>query len=255
MNQTGVASTGSRRQARRNRSFTSVYDEGLGQRDQILEPERLEPDRRAERLQLVLDRVRQEVVAGDDRDRDVDGMRLRRTSAEKLQAVGDRHPHVEDDGVGRTLSASSSPARRMAVATPKPSSLSIRANVSATDRSSSTIRIVAWWRLRSRLSAGGDHRIILSWQDVKRGLRAGARTLGTRASNFPVLMMPGSVAPGGEVSPILVRPVREQLEHDRVIRLLQVKLKRKHDVVIEYRRGSDGSGAHRARCRFFPTWC
>jgi hypothetical protein len=33
------------------------------------------------------------------------------------------------------------------------------------------------------------------------------------------------------VSPILVRPVREQLEHDRVIRLLQVKLKRKHDVV------------------------
>ena len=27
-----------------------------------------------------------------------------------------------------------------------------------------------------------------------------------------------------------MRPVREQLEHDRVIRLLQVKLKRKHDV-------------------------
>lgn len=33
------------------------------------------------------------------------------------------------------------------------------------------------------------------------------------------------------MSPILVRPVREQLEHDRVIRILQVKLKRKHDVV------------------------
>lgn len=32
------------------------------------------------------------------------------------------------------------------------------------------------------------------------------------------------------MSPILVRPVREQLEHDRVIRILQVKLKRKHDV-------------------------
>jgi hypothetical protein len=28
-----------------------------------------------------------------------------------------------------------------------------------------------------------------------------------------------------------VRPVREQLEHDRVIRLLQLKLKRKHEVV------------------------
>jgi len=32
------------------------------------------------------------------------------------------------------------------------------------------------------------------------------------------------------VSPILVRPVREQLEHDRVIRLLHVRLKRKHEV-------------------------
>jgi hypothetical protein len=30
--------------------------------------------------------------------------------------------------------------------------------------------------------------------------------------------------------PILVRPVREQLEHDRVIRHLQAKLKRKYDV-------------------------
>lgn len=34
------------------------------------------------------------------------------------------------------------------------------------------------------------------------------------------------------MSPILVRPVREQLEHDRVIRLLQARLKRKHDVAI-----------------------
>jgi hypothetical protein len=34
------------------------------------------------------------------------------------------------------------------------------------------------------------------------------------------------------VSPILVRPVREQLEHDRIIRLLQTRLKRKHDIAI-----------------------
>ena len=34
------------------------------------------------------------------------------------------------------------------------------------------------------------------------------------------------------MSPILVRPVREQLEHDRVIRLLQAKLKRKHEVTV-----------------------
>ena len=34
------------------------------------------------------------------------------------------------------------------------------------------------------------------------------------------------------MSPILVRPVREQLEHDRVIRLLQAKYKRKFETAI-----------------------
>jgi hypothetical protein len=34
------------------------------------------------------------------------------------------------------------------------------------------------------------------------------------------------------VSPILVRPVREQFEHDRVIRVLQAKYKRKYEVII-----------------------
>jgi hypothetical protein len=34
------------------------------------------------------------------------------------------------------------------------------------------------------------------------------------------------------VSPILVRPVREQLEHDRVIRLLQARFRRRFDVGI-----------------------
>ena len=34
------------------------------------------------------------------------------------------------------------------------------------------------------------------------------------------------------MSPILVRPVREQLEHDRVVRLLQAKYKRKFEVAI-----------------------
>jgi hypothetical protein len=37
---------------------------------------------------------------------------------------------------------------------------------------------------------------------------------------------------GGIVSPIFVRPVREQLEHDRLIRFLQVKYKRKLDALI-----------------------
>lgn len=34
------------------------------------------------------------------------------------------------------------------------------------------------------------------------------------------------------MSPILVRPVREQLEHDRIIRLLQARYRRKHDVAV-----------------------
>lgn len=34
------------------------------------------------------------------------------------------------------------------------------------------------------------------------------------------------------MSPILVRPVREQLEHDRIIRLLQTRLKRRHDIAV-----------------------
>jgi hypothetical protein len=34
------------------------------------------------------------------------------------------------------------------------------------------------------------------------------------------------------VSPILVRPVREQLEHDRIIRLLQTKFRRRYDAGI-----------------------
>ena len=34
------------------------------------------------------------------------------------------------------------------------------------------------------------------------------------------------------MSPILVRPVREQLEHDRLIRMLQVKLRRQYDAGI-----------------------
>src|SRR4029079_17330426 len=50
-------------------------------------------------------------------------------------------------------------------------------------------------------------------------------------SRFFFPTFPNILPRGGHVSPILVRPVREQLEHDRVIRLLQARLKRRHDVV------------------------
>jgi hypothetical protein len=41
-----------------------------------------------------------------------------------------------------------------------------------------------------------------------------------------------AVRSGGPVSPILVRPVREQFEHDRVIRVLQQRYRRKYEVAI-----------------------
>ena len=56
---------------------------------------------------------------------------------------------------------------------------------------------------------------------------------------------PGILPGGGYVSPILVRPVREQLEHDRVIRLLQVELKRRARRRHQHWRGPDGSGEDR----------
>jgi hypothetical protein len=49
------------------------------------------------------------------------------------------------------------------------------------------------------------------------------------------------------VSPILVRPVREQLEHDRVIRLLQGKFRRKYEAGMNpgaEQNAAVGSGAH-----------
>ena len=53
------------------------------------------------------------------------------------------------------------------------------------------------------------------------------------------------------MSPILVRPVREQLEHDRVIRLLQAKLKRKYDVAVNV--GEDqSSGVKIGPSQMFP---
>jgi hypothetical protein len=52
------------------------------------------------------------------------------------------------------------------------------------------------------------------------------------------------------VSPILVRPVREQLEHDRIIRLLQAKYKRKFDVAINP--GTEQTAPSVDRRRGFP---
>ena len=49
----------------------------------------------------------------------------------------------------------------------------------------------------------------------------------------PQTLSPRAVhPPGGSVTPILVRPVREQFEHDRVIRLLQSRWRRRFAVAV-----------------------
>jgi len=56
---------------------------------------------------------------------------------------------------------------------------------------------------------------------------------------------------GGRVSPIFVRPVREQLEHDRLIRFLQTKYKRKFDVAVNT--GDEQSASVKiGQTTFFP---
>ena len=169
MNQTGVASTGST-PAGAEEPIVHAETRVVGERDQIFEPERLEPDRRAERLAARAGWARQEVVAGDDRDRHVDEMRLRPNQPEELQAVGDRHPHVEDDGVRADVVGKLQPCLGATARwRPRnPSSLSIRANVSATDRSSSTIRIVRVAGFGGMAFGRGNHRIILMAKDMRR---------------------------------------------------------------------------------------
>ena len=57
------------------------------------------------------------------------------------------------------------------------------------------------------------------------------------------------------MSPILVRPVREQLEHDRIIRLLQTKFRRQVRGRHQPRRRADLAGRRRAVAPSSRTWC
>lgn len=53
------------------------------------------------------------------------------------------------------------------------------------------------------------------------------------------------------MSPILVRPVREQLEHDRLIRLLQAKYKRRHEAAMNIGE-AQGTPVKTASGQMFP---
>ncbi len=60
---------------------------------------------------------------------------------------------------------------------------------------------------------------------------------------------------GGRVTPILVRPVREQLEHDRVIRLLQARWRRKYTGHGQPGDRADGLGDQWGQHPAIPTSC
>src|SRR5215203_6602825 len=91
----------------------------------------------------------------------------------------------------------------------------MRSNVSVTLGSSSTIRMV--------LVAAGVETARLISVILSRGVSA--LLSGFLRASHPCYSR-------DFVSPILVRPVREQLEHDRVIRLLQSRFRRRFDVGI-----------------------
>src|SRR3990172_8805624 len=106
MNQTGVASTGCRRQALRKRlpdSVSACSEEIAREADKVLEPEWLESQFRTQFVQLHRHRVVKEVIAGDDGDRCGARVVLSAEPAEEAETVQQRHPQVEDDRVGMAL--------------------------------------------------------------------------------------------------------------------------------------------------------
>src|SRR5689334_20684976 len=102
MNHTGVASTGSRRQALMNRVAAAVsvhLEERTRKAHEVLEPHRLEAQFGAQLAELVRHRVVEKIVAGDDGDRGVALLVMGAETPEKSQAVDEGHAQVEDDGV------------------------------------------------------------------------------------------------------------------------------------------------------------
>src|SRR5215470_18976431 len=102
MNHTGVASTGCSRQALMNRVAASVnvhLEQRACEAHEVFEPHRLEAQLGAERAELVRHRVVQKIIAGHDRDRRIALLLVRAQAAQKSEAVDERHPEIEDDGV------------------------------------------------------------------------------------------------------------------------------------------------------------
>jgi hypothetical protein len=101
MNQTGVASVGNNRHARRNLSPESISVspyETASEAQQVFEPQRLEPQLRAELAQFARNTVIEEVIGGHHRHRCVpEPIVVRAKPPEKSQPIRERHAKVEDN--------------------------------------------------------------------------------------------------------------------------------------------------------------
>src|SRR5437588_4558816 len=103
MNQTGVASAGSSRQALMNRVAGTVsghLEQRAGEADEIFEPHRLEAELRPELAQLVRHALVEEVVARHDCDRDLALIFESPQASQEAEAVEQRHSEIQDDRVG-----------------------------------------------------------------------------------------------------------------------------------------------------------
>jgi len=182
--------------------------------DELLEPQRLVAKLGTELPDLVRLRIVQIVVARDDSDRSPGQARNRPDGPQELKAARQRHPEIQDDRIGPMRLGQAQPfigrERRP--------------------------YLVSFETKHSRKCVGYAY-VVVNDEHARRGFGVGRRRRHRRHyaifSHFGRRICSGNVyGYGGCVSPILVRPVREQLEHDRIIRLLQAKYKRKFDVAI-----------------------
>lgn len=88
-------------------------EEGAGQPNQILEPERFELEFSAKLAKLSRNGIVEKIIAGDDRYRDIAVRVLCAETAEKAQTVDERHPEVEDDRIRMTLFSFAKPGFRI----------------------------------------------------------------------------------------------------------------------------------------------
>jgi hypothetical protein len=186
--------------------------------DELFEPERFVAQFGSERVDFGCLGFVQIVVACDDCDRGIGESGNCANCAEKLKAIGQGHPQIKDDrvrvmrlGQGQALVGRMRRPYLIPFEAKHPRKCVCHADVVVDNQHASCGRVIA-----------GGHDLL--WDAVD---------LSSRRTQYLVLYF-SRFAPLPEVllSPILLRPVREQLEHDRVIRLLQSKYKRKFEVAI-----------------------